>query len=305
MIDAKCRACRDFAIVLDIVVSLLLFFFMAPMGTMTGSMALHALALQSLGDFLGKGLNFISLKVASWTPTPSFPYGFGKLQFLASGVIGVGLCAGSAIFLAENVRHINERLVEAPGWSAIVAALVGFVASESMHRFQGCVGERNNSPIIKAAAIGNRADALSFALVALGLLLATLGVPIADHIAATLVSIMIIRMGLEIVGESFHGLMDAALPGHVMEQVHRLVKNWHDDVAVETLRGRKLGDRWEINLTIRVPATWTTMDAHQHAERLRELIHQRVPHTGDVFIATLPSREQGTDATSEGRGPGA
>ncbi|MBF0154418.1 MAG: cation transporter [Magnetococcales bacterium] len=292
MIQAKCRACRDFAIVMDIVVNLAQTLFLGLMGSLTGSMALHALALHALGDFLGKGITFISLKIASWTPTPAFPYGFGKLQFLASGVVGVGLCTGSALLLAENVRHINERLVESPGVLSIMAALIGLVSSEIVYRFQRCTGERNNSPIIKAAAADNRADALSFGLVAVGLLLAILGIPIADHIAATLVSILIIKMGLEIVAESFHGLMDAALPGNVMEQIHQTIKNWHDLVTVETLRGRKLGDRWEINLTLRVPATWTTMDAHVQTQQLRELIHRHIPHTGDVLIAILPSQEE-------------
>ncbi|MBF0137315.1 MAG: cation diffusion facilitator family transporter [Magnetococcus sp. DMHC-1] len=291
MIDAQCRSCRDFAIVLDIIVNLVQALFMGLMGLFTGSMALHALALHALGDFLAKGLTFISLKIASWRPTPAFPYGFGKLQFLASGIIGVGLCTGSVLFLAENVRHINERLVESPGLPAILAALAGLSSSEIMHRFQSCAGERNNSPILKASAADNRADALSFGVVAIGLFLSALGIAVADHIAATLVSILIIKMGLEIVAESFHGLMDAALPGNVMEKIHQMVKNWHEQVSVEMLRGRKLGDAWEINLTLRVPAIWTTLVAHQQTQQLRELIHRQIPHTRDVFIAILPSQE--------------
>ncbi|MBF0425438.1 MAG: cation diffusion facilitator family transporter [Magnetococcales bacterium] len=294
MIDPRCRACRDFVIVVDVLVSLAQMLFLGAMGSLTGSMALHALALNALGDFLARGVTLISLKIASWRPTPAFPYGFGKLQFLASGLVGIGLCTGSALLLAENVRHINERLVESPGFPAILAALVGLFSSEMMHRFQRCAGVRNNSPIIRAAAADNRADALSFALVALGLLLAFFGLAVADHIVATLVSILVIRMGLTIVAESFHGLMDAALPGGVMEQIHQTVRNWHDQVAVEMLRGRKLGDRWEIHLTLRVPADWTTVDAHAHTQQLRASIHRHVPHTGEVLIAILPSQEEGS-----------
>jgi cation diffusion facilitator family transporter len=285
---ATCRQCRDTAALTDLLTALALAVFKNGLGILTNSMALQAHALHSLADFLTKGINLVSIRLSTQPPSPRFPYGYGKAQFLSANLIGVSLVLGSLVFLWHNLQHLSAGAVTPPLPAAMIGAVVSAVTAEVMHRYLSCVGRRNNSPAILAAAADNRGDALSSLAVLAGVALSLAGWRIADHLAAILVSLLVLRVGARVAWTSIHGLMDASLPVEVLAQAREIAAGESGVIGVDEIRGRRLGETWALDLRLQIPASLSASELHHLSTTLRQRLNDRLPHAAEVHIAFVP-----------------
>ncbi len=286
---AYCRECRDTAAWTDLLIALVLAAFKYLLGVLTNSMALQAHALHSFADFLTKSINLGSIKLSSRPPSRLFPYGYGKVQFLSANVIGVCLIIGSMVFLWHNLQHVGSGHIEPPLPAALIGALVSAVTAELMHRYLSCVGIRNNSPAILAAAADNRGDALSSLAVLTGVALSLLGWRIADHLAAILVSLLVLRVGVRVAWSSVHGLMDGSIPTEVLDRAREIAASQEGVLAVEDIRGRRMGETWSLDIRLRIPASRTAAESHDIATALKLRIVESLHHTAEIHLTFLPS----------------
>ncbi|MBF0463110.1 MAG: cation transporter [Magnetococcales bacterium] len=285
---AACQACRMQAVWWDLLIALGDAVFMTLMGWITGSMALHAQGLQSLGDFFNKGVTLISVKTAAKPPSRRFPYGFGKIQFLSAAFVGSSLFLGSLAFIYGNLRHINQGLFSAPSYVALLGPLLSMAASFIMYRYLTCVSEQNNNLALTAAALDNRQDLFATGALLLGVLFSILGWPVADHAAAILVSLFTVQIGFSIASRAVHGLLDGTIPDRVLRQIRAVTLQVPGVLGVTRLRGRMLGESWEVDLQILVDGLLPTGDTHQTAQSVRQAILQQVKYTESVHISILP-----------------
>ncbi|CAK0756323.1 putative transporter MamV [Azospirillaceae bacterium] len=288
MISPHCKKCRDQAAWTDLFTALALSIFKNLMGFITGSMALHAHALHSLADFLTKSVNLASIKLSSRPASALFPYGYGKIQFLSANFIGVSLIIGSLVFLWENISHLDSGHISAPLPIALFGALISAVIAELMHRYLTCVADHNNSPAIRAAAADNRGDALSSLAVMAGVLLSLMGWRIADHLSAILVGLLVLRVGVRVAWDSIHGLMDGAISSEVLDQIRQIANDHEHVLAVDDVRGRRMGEVWEINLRLKVPAETTTKESDFISEQLCRRVLKSLRHSTVLHIIFIP-----------------
>jgi cation diffusion facilitator family transporter len=273
---------------MDMFVALALAVFKTTLGVMSGSMALQAHSLHSFGDFLTKGINLASVKLSSRPANSAFPYGYGKVQFLSANFIGLSLMAGAGAMLWYNLSHLGSGHVRIPEFWAVFGALISAGTAELMHRYLRCVGEHTNSPAILAAAADNRGDAYSSLAVLAGILLSILGWVSADHLAAILVSILVLRIGAVIAWDSIHGLMDGSVPSHQIEGIRSLLALHHPGIHVVDLRGRRMGETWEVDLQLSVSSQVTVDECHVLTQELEARIAHSEPHACHIRIRFIP-----------------
>ena len=285
----RCAGCRDRAAWMDLFTALGLAVFKSALGALTGSMALQAHSLHSFGDFLTKGINLASVKISSRPPSARFPYGYGKIQFLSANFIGVSLMGGALAMLWSNVSHLGAGHVQTPTFWAIFGALISAGTAELMHRYLACVGRQVNSPAILAAAADNRGDVYSSLAVLAGIVLSILGWASADHLAAILVSALVFRIGMVIAWDSIHGLMDGSVPPQQIDSIRRLVAEQYPDLGVVDLRGRRMGEAWEVDLQLSIATAMTIAECGELEERLEQEITRVEPHARHVRIRFVPA----------------
>ncbi|CAA7624392.1 Predicted Co/Zn/Cd cation transporters [Magnetospirillum sp. LM-5] len=288
MKPSKCQECRDRAAWLDMFNALALAVFKTALGVLSGSMALQAHSLHSFGDFLTKGINLASVKLSSRPANSAFPYGYGKVQFLSANFIGISLMAGAAAMLWYNVTHLGSGHVQVPEVWAVFGALISAGTAELMHRYLRCVAEHTNSPAIMAAAADNRGDAYSSLAVLAGIVLSILGWVAADHLAAILVSLLVLRIGAVIAWDSIHGLMDGSVPSHRIDGIRQLLAAHHPGVSVVDLRGRRMGETWEVDLQLSISSQVTVEECHALTRELEGRIAREEPHACHIRIRFIP-----------------
>ncbi|MBF0589221.1 MAG: cation transporter [Magnetococcales bacterium] len=283
-----CSQCADKAARFDFLMTFLKTIFGTVMGTISGSVGLQAIALQGVSDIIAKGANWFSIRIARKPPSNKFPYGYGKVLFLSSFGIGTSLTIGALFFIYHNLMHINDGPQDAPGKASILAALILAMTGEWMYRKLECAGRENNNPTIMAAAMDNRMDGLSSLLVLVGAIIANLGWPAADYIAALVIGVMVVNVGVRIVWEAIQSLLDIGIPMPMLMQIQELCLLTPGVRGIKRLRGRRLGDTYELDLALYIFPHFTIEMAEEIRKGLRHNVIRQIEHVEVIFISFSP-----------------
>jgi divalent metal cation (Fe/Co/Zn/Cd) transporter len=114
-----------------------------------------------------------------------------------------------------------------------------------------------------------------------------------DPIVAILVAVNIIWTGVQLVGRSVSGLMDAALPRQEQSLIQDVMEKYRQQgVSFHALRTRQAAARRFISVHLLVPGDWTVHDAHHIAEDFESDIRQALGSVVTVFTHIEPVEDE-------------
>ncbi|CAK0772769.1 putative Cation efflux protein [Gammaproteobacteria bacterium] len=261
------------------------------LGWVSGSLGLVVQGLYSFGDALAKVVTLVSVQIANRPPSKKFPFGYGKILFVSSLIIGVGLLIGGVslgltIFTGvEGVQSVHPMVT-------IFGIMLSASASEFMYHFMSCVAKENNNSAIKSASLDNRVDAISSVMVLIGNLLSNAGIPTAEKIVAFVIVLMVVRIGVMIAWDAINGLLDVSVSQETLSDMARAVRITQGVHDVKLIRGRSLGEYWEIYLHIALDENITIREGDDIVIHLKKRILANFPKVKHVWVVTVPQESR-------------
>jgi cation diffusion facilitator family transporter len=283
-----CLTCVQKGVNLDMVLTMSQSVLRLGFALASGSMALMAQGIYSIADSLTKIMNYVSIKISKAPPSTLFPYGYGKIQFVTSMILGAALIFGAVNFLISNVHHANDSVDEIPSGLALIGILLSGIISASSSYYLNCVSTQTKNPVMKAASLDNRIDAISSGTVFIGVLASRSGWPAADNWTAILVALMVVWIGGSIAYESIHGLMDISIPQESLHSIRRAARMTPGVIKVEYCRGRMLGDTWQISMQVAIDDRLSSIEVHQITLGIRQNIKSDYNNVSFIQISTTP-----------------
>jgi cation diffusion facilitator family transporter len=292
--NSGCISCVEKAARLDLGGTLAQAIFRSLLGVMSGSMGMAAQGLYSIGDAITKSLTLASIRISKIPPSKTFPFGAGKILFVTSLIIGISLI-GTGVFLAST--SFNEpNTVEATGsLFAIVGVIVSAAFSELMSRYLSCVATENDNIALRSASRDNRIDAITSIVVFAGIVLSDAGIAAADHIAALLVSLIVMNIGRIIAWDAIKGLLDVTVPRDKLDKIARKSRATKGVREIKLIRGRSLGEFWEIYMHVSIDEMLTVAESNAIVNSLRENILDSFPEVQHAWIITVPDTNRNDD----------
>ena len=269
-----CRECRDDVVWYAVVVNVMQMCFKGAMGVMTGSSALVADAFHSSADVIASAVTVLSLRISKVPADADHAYGHGKIQFISSAVVGLILASGALALLVSSLVNVMQGSFEAPSRLAVLGAIISITCNEIMFRYQGCVGKELSSPAIMANAWDNRSDAISSTGVLIGLLFATFGYPIADPLASMALSLIVFRIGFELIVDAIKGLMDTMPDREELEDIYRIAKRSPGVLGIAYLRARIMGESLHVDINVQVDGKLKVYEGDLIVDVLKDKITQ-------------------------------
>jgi len=268
---AVCTACAVRFAWTNLGVNAALALLKAVIGVLAGSRALVAASMYSINDVLSAIAVIVSLKMASRAPDEEHPFGKGKVEYMAIGVVAVLLCL-SVCFFVYSLFEIVHGSKEPPRAVAICVAFLSFGACELLARRGFCVAERLDSPALHTSAEHNRSDAIASLAVMGGLAAAAFGIHIVDRLVAVYEAIDVAHLSGVLLGRSINGLMDAALPPEKVEVVRRACMMIPGVIGVETIRSRRSGSAVWVDIIVNVAAERSVEETHAITARISPVV---------------------------------
>jgi cation diffusion facilitator family transporter len=251
-------------------------------------------SFESLANFIITIVVLVSLKMASRRADEKFPYGYGKVEFLASGIVNMLLMIGAIVYIfmsfSEMVMVGPEK---PPGLIAIVAAVISIIVNYIAFGYGRCVGEKLGSSAILANARINLADIGTSVAVIVAVVGSNLGFSQLDHIAAIVICIIIIKVTLDGVKKAIRGLMDASLHSeerHIRNLVEDLVRTGH----IGDIRARLVGRSLLVDMEIFLPPNSVLSKGLETVGKIKNILYRKRKDISDVSVQllTLPVTDE-------------
>lgn len=288
MIAQRCINCGKRVEWVVLSINLGLFILKGAFALLSHSKSLLTDSFQSLANFVITIVVLASLRIASKGADEKFPYGYGKVEFLASGIVNVLLMIAAIVFIlisfGEMVMVGPEK---PPKLIAIFAAVVSIIANYIAFGYGRCTGEKLASTAILANAQVNRADVGTSVAVIVAVVGSNLGFSQLDHIAAIVICVLIIKVTLDGAKKAIKGLMDVSLRA---EELH--IRNLIEDIdgvrCVGNVKARLAGRGLWVDMNIFVPPDWVLSRGLKTVRKIKSVLHRKMKDISDVSIQLLP-----------------
>jgi cation diffusion facilitator family transporter len=268
-------------------------------GIVGHSQALLADGFHTLSDLLSDFIVLFAVKQSSAAADEDHPYGHGRIETLATVILGFLLVAAGLGIGYRGIDSIASSQQSNPALITLVFAGLAIVAKEFLYRYTMKAAKQTHSNLLESNAWHHRSDALSSVVVLVGISAQLLGVPYMDILAAIVVAIMIIVMGLRLTSKAFAELIDTSLDIELVGQVRSLIEGNESVREVHSLRSRSMGGLGYVDAEIRVNPRLTVSEAHYVAFSLEQAIKASFEQIIDVSIHVDPLTESGHDSVSD------
>ncbi len=284
----KCHKCLSYVATVNVAGNIFLVAIKAYLGIVGGSKALFADAIHSLGDLLASFMMFIALKVADRPQGKDYPYGRGKVEYIAALLIAAFLVVLGVFILIDGIRDLVSGRYVAPHFVTAWGALISIIVNEIMARQGQCVDVRFNKPSVAAVALESRVDTYSSAAVLVGIIGAKVSFPVIDSIFAVIVAVIILKSAADMLVESVTKLMDVSMDGEKIETIREVVMGIPGVSGVEHVRTRELGSKAEVDVIVFVDKTLKVAQFDELKKAVSQAVRSKLEFDGEISVRLKP-----------------
>ncbi len=267
-----------------LLINVVLFGFKLFAGIVGRSQAMVTDAVHTLSDILATTVVLLGLKFGTMPQDGSHPYGHGKFETMAAAAVTLILIGVGFDFLSRGVYGVLQPYRTVPTILPLVAALFSIVLKESLYQYTIRVGRHIKSPALVADAWHHRSDAFSSIPAFLGILGARLGFPILDPLAATVVAVFVIQIGLRIGKDVFAELVESSVDERTIAKIKEVVLSVEGVLRIHDLSARRSGPAIIVEMHILVDGNISVQKGHQIADTVEHRLRQEVD---GVYRATI------------------
>lgn len=260
---------------------------------LSGSVALLADTIHNFGDAVTAVPLGIAFLFARLKPSPRFPYGLGKVEDVAGGIIVLIILFSALVAAYESVQRFIHPQPITYLWAVIAASIVGFVGNEAVAIFRIRVGREINSVALVADGYHARVDGWTSLAVLFGAVGVWLGFPLTDPLVGLGISIAIFG----IVWQSARAVAIRALDGIEPELLHEIehaVGHVEGVSQITDIKARWLGHKLRAEVGIAVNEGLSVHEALDITHAVQSQLQHHLPHlTGAVVYLASAHGEEG------------
>ncbi len=254
-------------------------------GHISNSVAITADAWHTLSDSISSLAVLLGLKIASQPADKTHPYGHGRAELISSVVVGVLLAVIGFSFLVESITKLRTRETVEYGTFAIWVTAISVIVKEVMAIYTISVGKKFNYHSMRADGWHHRSDAISSAVILVGILFANSFWWI-DSILGILVSIMIFYTTYSILKEDISPLLGEGIDEKLKRDIIKCgeIVSGDLDLKAHNFKIHRYGHHLELTFHIRLPGHYTLTQAHEIANRYEQIIENSLNCSISVTI---------------------
>ncbi len=291
-LDARYQDIRKVTLV-GAVVDLVLGVAKIIVGVFASSQALIADGIHSLSDLATDFLVLFAAKHAHREADDEHPYGHGRIETVATVVLGVSLVVVAIGISYDAVRRLMApELLLHPGWMALLVAVISVLSKELIYQYTARAARRLRSKMLHANAWHSRSDAISSIIVVIGVVATMLGYPSFDALAAVAVALMVAKIGWDLLWQSLQELIDTALDPERVEAIRETIMAVDGVRTCHMLRTRHSGSDALVDVHIQVDPALSVSEGHQIGEAVRWRLIKTIDDVSDVTVHIDPEDDE-------------
>jgi cation diffusion facilitator family transporter len=248
------------------------------------SHALVADGVHSFSDLITDMMVLFASKYGSQDADDMHHYGHQRFETAATLLLALLLIlVGFGIAWDSIYELLHTTSIRPSSW-AFCIAFVSILVNEGLFHYTRFVGKSIQSSLIIANAWHHRSDAGASLVVALGILGSLAGFAYLDTIAAIIVGILIIKMGMAYGWNSVKELVDTAVAPDMLITIENHIKHIDGVEKIHQLRTRLMGGDILIDVHILVSPYISVSEGHFIAQQVHHVLIKQIERVKDVIV---------------------
>lgn len=183
--------------IIGIAANILLSVFKAIVGVVSHSVAITMDAVNNLSDAFSSVITIVGAKLSSREPDRKHPYGYGRIEYLSTMVIGIIILYAGITSFTESVKKIIHPETPEYGTPALIIVSAAIVVKVVL----GIYTEKTGKKVESESLVASGKDALNDSIISASTLVAAIifiiiGLSIEAYIGV-IISFVIIKTGFE------------------------------------------------------------------------------------------------------------
>ena len=282
---------------IGIIANVLLASFKAVVGLLANSVAIVMDAVNNLSDALSSVITIVGTKLSQRPADRKHPFGFGRIEYFSAIIIAVIVLSAGITSLIESAKKIIYPTQPEYTETTLIVIIVAIIVKLVLGRYVRNKGVQLNSD----ALIASGSDALFDAVITLATLVSAgvmllWGVSL-DGILGVLISIVIIKAGVEMLSSPVNELLGARISQELVHDIKQEVGAFDGVHGVFDIILHNYGPNVLIgSLHVNV---YDTMDAHQIHGLTRRISEQMFEKHGIIMTVGVYAIATGENKRSQ------
>ncbi len=262
-------------------------------GWLIGSIAMISDAIHNVADAGGSLVSFLSFKLSGRKADAQHPYGHGRMEYLLSIGFSILLFVIAVELGIEAIDHIvNPEVVEF-SLSALVVMLGAMVLKIWLSFFLRSIGNRIDSPILRANGKEALSDVWATLAIAIGLLLGGLFQWSVDGYLGLIVALIIAKAGFEVLKEATDRLLGFEPTADRVQEIIEFVESQQGILGIHDLMIHDYGPGHEYaSIHVEVDAKQDAMTIHTMIDRIERLAFKELQLKLTIHMDPIIVNEQ-------------
>lgn len=262
-------------------------------GWLGSSHALIADGIHSLSDLATDAVVLFAAKHGAKGADEEHPYGHGRIETLATVVLGIVLILVAFGIGYDAVRRLfDPQDLLLPGMLALWTAVISVVAKEALYHYTVAVAKKLRSNLLRANAWHHRSDAVSSIVVVAGVIGSMAGLSYLDAVASVVVAVMVAKIGWDLGWHSVHELVDRGLDQDDIEDIRKLIMEVDGVCAMHDLRTRRMGGNVFVDVDVLVDPSLTVSEGHRIGQEVLKRLNNDIDEVIDVTVHIDPEDDE-------------
>ena len=176
-------------------------------GIFAHSLAIILEAVNNLTDVLSSVLTIVGTKLAGREPDREHPYGHGRIEYITTMVVGIIILTSGLIAIIEAFKKIFNPSDVNYGTISLVIMTIAILAKIILGTHYRKIGKITKSDTLSASGVDALSDAFLSTATLLGIIVNLFTGFNPEGILSAIISIFIIKTGIEILFESWRDLI--------------------------------------------------------------------------------------------------
>lgn len=210
-------------------------------GTLTGSLAVTADAVNNLSDAAGSIVSLISVRVAQKPIDREHPFGHGRIEYLGALGVGALILVMGLELLKSGVSGIITPQAMHFAWVPFLILLFSIAVKGALFFFYRDVGRLIDADSLKAASRDSLSDVLATSAVALSMVIGQFTAFPVDGVMSIIVALLVLKTGFEVVRDQMDTLMGAKTNPELGRQIIAMLNQYDEILGTHDLTGHGHG----------------------------------------------------------------
>lgn len=269
-------------------------------GTLTGSVAVTADAVNNLSDAAGSVVSLVSMRLAQKPVDKEHPFGHGRMEYLGALAVGLLILMMGVETFRSGVESILAPSAVAFGWLSGGLLLLSILAKCALFFFYRAVGKLIDFPSLLAAAKDSLSDVLATSAVLISMAVGhVFSIPI-DGWMGVAVSLLVLKAGFDVVRDTVDSLMGGRTNPELGKEIISRLTSYEHILGTHDLLIHDYGPgRCFASIHAEVPADGDILVLHEVIDRAEHEIGEALNIPLCIHMDPIVSGDEKTDAAHD------